>query len=91
MERLHAVVHGDVQGVGFRFFVVDHARELGLRGWVRNLPGGGVELTAEGERPQLEDLLRAARRGPRHAHVTGVEVEWSKASGDLGSFRLMRP
>ncbi len=89
MQRLHAVVRGDVQGVGFRWFVIDEARPLGLRGWVRNRADGTVELTAEGERPQLETLLTAARRGPRGARVTAVDVEWAEARGDLGSFELV--
>ena len=88
MERLHAVIHGDVQGVGFRWFVVDEARPLGLRGWVRNRPDGSVELTAEGERAKLEQLLSAARRGPRSAEVTDVDVQWQEARGDLRPFEL---
>ena len=88
MERLHAVIHGDVQGVGFRWFVVEQARPLGLRGWVRNRPDGSVEVTAEGERADLERLLAAARRGPHSAHVTDVEVEWHQARGDLRGFDL---
>ena len=88
MKRLHAVIHGDVQGVGFRWFVVDEARPLGLRGWVRNRPDGSVELTAEGERSKLEALLSAARRGPRSAHVTDVDVQWEEARGDLRAFDL---
>jgi acylphosphatase len=87
--RLHVVVHGDVQGVGFRYFVIDAARPLGVRGWVRNRPDGSVEITAEGEREQLEDLLRSAGRGPRGAHVERVDAEWENASGDLGAFQLI--
>jgi acylphosphatase len=89
MERLHAVVDGDVQGVGFRYFIVDQARPLDLRGWVRNRPDGAVELTAEGERPKLERLLQAAREGPRHAIVRTVDAEWGTARGDLEPFNLI--
>ena len=89
MVRLRAVIRGEVQGVGFRYFVLDSARPLGLRGWVRNRADGAVELTAEGERAQLESLLEDAKRGPRHASVTDVEVEWSEAEGDLGPFELV--
>jgi acylphosphatase len=88
VERLHAVVRGDVQGVGFRYFLVDSARPLGLRGWVRNRPDGAVEVLAEGDRPKLERLLQAAREGPRHARVEEVEVEWGPPSGGLGPFDL---
>jgi acylphosphatase len=89
MVRLHAVIRGDVQGVGFRYFVIDRARPLGLRGWVRNRPDGAVELMVEGERAQLESLLGAARHGPRGASVTDVEVDWSAAEGNLGPFELV--
>ena len=88
MERLHAVIHGEVQGVGFRYFMTRHAQARGLRGWVRNRSDGGVELVAEGERAKLDELLEAARLGPRHARVAGVEARWSEAKGGLGLFDL---
>ena len=83
------MVHGEVQGVGYRYFIVDTAQPLGLRGWVRNRPDGTVELTAEGERPLLDRLLEVARRGPRHALVTGIDTEWGAARGDLEPFGLI--
>jgi acylphosphatase len=86
VERLHAVVHGDVQGVGFRYHVTRAAHPLDLRGWVRNKPDGTVELVSEGPRSALEQLLESARRGPRGATVTRVDVEWSPALGGLGRF-----
>jgi acylphosphatase len=88
VERLHAVIHGDVQGVGFRYFVTRRARHLGIRGWVRNRQDGAVELEAEGERPALEQLLQAVREGPRAAHVTRVEASWMAATGGLEPFDL---
>jgi len=87
-ERLHAVVRGDVQGVGFRYFLMRQAHALGLRGWVRNRDDGTVEFVAEGPRPELERLLEAARRGPSHAHVSAVQADWSGASGGLDAFDL---
>jgi acylphosphatase len=88
VERLHAVIHGDVQGVGFRYFVMRKARPLGIRGWVRNRHDGAVELEAEGERQVLEQLLEAIRQGPRAAHVTRVDAEWMPATGGLEPFDL---
>ena len=88
MERLHAVVRGSVQGVGFRYFIQRKAQELGLRGWVRNNDDGTVELVAEGSRSELERLKMAAEEGPRMARVQRVEVEWSTATGGLGDFDL---
>ena len=88
MERLHAVVHGDVQGVGFRYFLQHKARELDLRGWVRNNDDGTVELVAEGPRDRLEELRRAAEQGPGMARVDRVDTRWSSASGKLDRFEL---
>jgi acylphosphatase len=86
--RLRGVVHGSVQGVGFRYFLFRIAGNLGLRGWVRNLDDGSVEFVAEGSRQDLERLLQSAREGPRMARVTRVDAEWSAASGGLDSFDL---
>jgi len=88
MERLHAVVRGDVQGVGFRYFVQREARQLGLHGWVRNNDDGTVELVAEGPREALEELKRLAQEGPRSARVERVDAQWSNATGKLQAFDL---
>ena len=73
MSDLHVRVTGGVQGVGFRWFVRERARRLGLAGWVRNLPDGSVEVAATGDDTQL-DLLRAdLQRGPRGAAVDRLE------------------
>jgi acylphosphatase len=88
MQRLHGIVRGDVQGVGFRFFLIRRARELRLTGWVTNRDDGAVEFIAEGNRGDLEDLERAARSGPRQARVTDVELNWSRADGGLDTFDI---
>ena len=85
--RVNVVVSGRVQGVAFRAYTVDEARDLGVRGWVRNLPDGRVEAEAEGERPAVEALVAFCRRGPPAARVEAVEVRWSEYRGDLGEFR----
>jgi len=85
-KRLHAIVEGRVQGVGFRYFVLDQASALGVTGWVRNRWDGSVEVTAEGERDALDKLLAELNRGPRAANVTHVQVEWGTASREFGSF-----
>lgn len=69
-------ISGVVQGVGFRYFVYDVAGDLGLRGWVRNLPDGRVEAECEGERALIEDAIKRVRIGPRGSHVTAVDVQW---------------
>jgi acylphosphatase len=84
---LFAVVHGHVQGVYFRAFVREKAVELGLNGYVRNLPSGrDVEVQVEGEREQLEALLGHLKKGPSMALVEEVKTTWSKSSGKYCSF-----
>jgi len=69
---LHVVVHGRVQGVGFRWFVRTEARRLGLAGWVRNLSDGTVEMRASGIAQFLSALEQAVQRGPDGALVTQI-------------------
>ena len=69
---LHVIVHGRVQGVGFRWFVRTEARRLGLAGWVRNVPDGTVELRASGSAQFLSALEQAIQRGPEGAAVTKI-------------------
>jgi len=87
-KRLHAIVEGRVQGVGFRYFVLDQASALGVTGWVRNRWDGSVEVTAEGVLSKLNQLLNALYRGPRGSYVTGVDVEWQSANGEFMSFQV---
>lgn len=85
--RFRAVVRGRVQGVFFRDFTEDHARRLGVHGWVRNLPDGRtVEVAAEGHRAALGELLAHLRRGPPGAHVTAVDTIWLPATGEFDAF-----
>jgi acylphosphatase len=88
VERLHGVIHGDVHGVGFRYFLMREAQRLGLRGWVRNRDDGTVEFVAEGTRTDLDRLKQEAERGPQMAQVERVDAEWSPAAGGLDSFDL---
>ena len=84
--RLSARVTGRVQGVGFRHYTYTTARQLGVSGWVRNEPDGSVRLEAEGDRPELEDLLEAVKSGPRSAEVAAVDVDWGEAEGTFAGF-----
>ncbi len=89
MQRLHCLVDGRVQGVGFRYFVIRQAEALGLTGWVANQIDGRVEVTAEGEYGQLQELLTKLNQGPGGAFVTDVSVEWQVASGEFDHFGLL--
>lgn len=86
--RLEAVVHGRVQGVGFRIHVVRAAAALDLTGWVANASDGTVRCVAEGPRPALERLVEAIERGPTGAVVERVTVTWRPAAGDVGPFAI---
>jgi len=88
MNHVHLVIRGRVQGVGFRYFAVREALELGLHGRVRNLADGGVEVEAEGDRPSLVLLVAALRSGPRAARVTDVDERWSEGPSRHQGFEI---
>lgn len=85
---IHAVVKGHVQGVYFRAFTEKYAVSLGLTGYVRNLPSGGVEVHAEGEREKLVELVKQLRLGPPYAKVTDIAVEWKEHTGKFKIFQI---
>jgi acylphosphatase len=87
MERRRVVVHGFVQGVGFRFAVERAALSRGVAGWVRNRPDGAVEAVFEGEPEAVDALVDFCRRGPRGADVERVDVAAESPEGLLG-FRV---
>ena len=87
MERKRVVVHGFVQGVGFRYAVQRAADSRAVAGWVRNRPDGTVEAVFEGEREDVEALVGFCREGPRGAEVERVEVARESAEG-LRGFRV---
>ena len=87
-QRLEAVVHGRVQGVGFRFHVVRAADRLGLHGWVANESDGAVRCVAEGPPEVLAVLLAELRTGPAGAQVDRVDEAWSAATGEFARFSV---
>jgi acylphosphatase len=80
-RRLHAIVHGRVQGVGYRATTMDEARRLQLAGWVRNRIDGTVEVLVEGPPAKLALFLSYLKRGPLGARVSSVVEDWSEAQG----------
>ncbi|MFA5309247.1 MAG: acylphosphatase [Dehalococcoidales bacterium] len=88
MASLRATVHGHVQGVFFRVFVLDRAAQLHLTGYVCNLPGGVVEVVAEGDKPDLEKLVAYLRKGPPGASVDAVDTEWAAGTGNYRDFKV---
>ncbi len=89
--QVHAVILGRVQGVCYRAWTQEIARSLGLKGWVRNLPDGSVELLAQGAAEPLRELLRLCQQGPPAACVEAVEEAWSEADSDFADFSIQRP
>jgi acylphosphatase len=87
---LHAVIDGQVQGVGFRYFAMELAETVGVTGWVRNRFDGTVEVMAEGRRLILESVLDQLRRGPRGAYITNVAVDWQPADNKFIQFEIRR-
>lgn len=79
---------GHVQGVGFRYFVLREAMDVGLEGWVANTPAGAVKVVAEGPRPHLDALLERLREGPPAALVDHVSEAFMPATGTLGPFTV---
>ena len=82
MRRIRAIVSGRVQGVAFRASTAAKARQLGLAGWVKNLPNGSVELEAEGSPDQVAALVTWCHHGPPAARVDQVAVEELAPLGD---------
>jgi acylphosphatase len=81
LVSLKARVQGHVQGVGFRVFIRSTAWRLGVRGYVRNMPDGSMQIVANGEREALDSLLKEVWRGPAGAHVKTIDSEWQ--TGEL--------
>ena len=88
--RVHALVDGKVQGVGFRAFTEYHATQKGLHGWVRNRQDGKVEVEAEGPRPMLEAFLRVLEQGPQLSRVTQIIVDWKDSNRQTQGFTIRR-
>ena len=85
-QAVHLRVSGLVQGVGFRYHAYRSAMQLGLTGWVKNLPDGSVETEAEGDRSALEEYIKDLKVGPRSAVVRGVDVKWIEPTGNYIKF-----
>lgn len=89
MQRAHVHVSGKVQGVYFRATTRDMAREVGVDGWVRNLPDGRVEAVFEGEEEQVEEMIAFCHEGSPAAEVEDVAVEWEEPEG-IDGFTVRR-
>jgi acylphosphatase len=86
--RARILISGLVQGVFFRRGIADLARQLNVTGWVRNLRDGSVEVVCEGDKDNLDVVIRFCRMGPSGARVKNVAVEWFDFSGDFRGFKI---
>lgn len=89
MNELHAIVHGRVQLVMFRDFTQRKARKLGIKGFVRNLPDGTVEVVGQGEKEALQKLLERLHHGSLLSRVDAVESAWRVPDRSFTSFDIV--
>ena len=87
-QRAEILVSGLVQGVGFRYFVIKNAQQLGLKGYVRNLYDGSVLAVVEGEKGLIDELFKKIRVGPRAAYVKNARIEWGKFKNEFSTFEV---
>lgn len=89
MKRVHLIISGDVQGVGYRAWVRGEAKEHNLVGWVKNREDGAVEVVAEGSRKTLEELVERCQRGPEMSWVKNVDIQWCDATNKFSLFDIV--
>ena len=86
MKRYHIFVSGRVQGVFFRANTIEVANKLGIKGWVRNLKDGRVEIVAEGSEDKLNELVEWLKKGPILAKVVDLVIKEENPTGEFESF-----
>jgi len=87
-QKAVLLISGKVQGVGYRFFVSDTARSLGLTGWVRNNPDGTVESEADGEKDAVENFIEQIRENHPWARIDGIKIVWADFDGKNKNFNI---
>jgi len=88
MRRVKILVYGRVQGVYFRMFTQNKAKQFGVKGHARNLPDGRVEIIAEADNGSIEKLIQWCHKGPVTARVDDVEINELEADGVLTTFEI---
>ena len=89
-SRAKITIIGTVQGIFFRNFVKDEADKIGLKGFVRNLEGGNIEVVVEGDDEDIKPFIEKIKEGPKHAIIKDVLVEEKNWIGDFQDFRVLR-
>lgn len=88
LKRAEIIVKGLVQGVGFRWFVLKTAQQLGLKGYTKNLMSGEVYSVAEGEYSNLEEFFKKLKIGPMHASVRDASIKWTDPKNEFTNFEI---
>jgi len=88
MKRFHIIVHGKVQGVFFRDNIQKKASESNLKGYVKNLPDGTVEIIAEGNEDIIKQLITFCNKNPGYSNVTDIEIKESKPTNEFNKFEV---
>ncbi len=88
IKRVKLTIKGRVQGVGFRFFTKYTAFKLGLKGHVKNLYNGDVEIVAEGTEEKLKNLVEACQKGTFLSRVEDIDIKYEKATGEFTTFSI---
>ena len=86
---VNLTISGKVQRVGFRYFVLRHAQELGINGWVSNKPNGDVEAFAQGEKADLERFIAKVKQGPSFSRVDDVNLNWVNEGEQYFGFEII--
>ena len=86
---VNLTISGKVQGVGFRYFVLRQAQELGITGWVSNKSNGDVEALAQGEKADLEQFIAKVKEGPSFSRVEDVSLNWVKEAEQYFGFEII--
>jgi acylphosphatase len=88
MQQAHVFIHGRVQGVGFRHFIKVNAEEVGVFGWVKNLPDGRVEAIFAGPIDHIREMVNRCERGPGASRVDDIDVTVEEANGEYNDFEV---
>lgn len=88
--RAHMYIHGNVQGIGYRYWMRSQARKLGLTGWVRNLSDGRVEAMVDGSKDKVEEIIIKCKQGPMLAGIKHLDIIWEKTKGEFEDFTIVK-
>ncbi|MGP1909596.1 acylphosphatase [Metabacillus sp. JX24] len=90
MKTIHLIVHGHIQGVGFRYFAQTTAQSKKVTGWVKNQEDGTVEAVAQGTENQLQSFVHTLRSGNRYARVEEIKVSEADQDQTYAGFKIIR-